>query len=130
MRRFTAAALVDGDIYKYRAILHLREILLLKELRGGATGDQYGTDNEVRVFYDTLDIRVIAYESLDMRTEHVIELFESSEVDVEDRDIGSHTDSDLAGVHADRTAAEDHDIGLRGSGNTGEKDTFTAELLL
>ena len=65
-----------------------------------------------------------------MRTEHVVELFESSKVNIEDRDIGTHTDRDLAGIHADRTAAEDHDIGLRGSGNTGEKNAFTAELFL
>ena len=65
-----------------------------------------------------------------MSAEHIVKLLKTLQVNVENRHICPHADCNLAGVHADGAAAQDDNVSLRGSGNTGKKDSLTAELLL
>ena len=129
VRRFTASALVDRDVNKYSAVLHFRQILFLKELRSRAARDQNGTDHEVSVLADSLDIGIVTNECLNVRAEHVVEFLKTLQVNIQNSNVRAHTDSDLAGVHANGTATEDNDVCLRSTRNTCEQDALTAELL-
>ena len=122
-----AAALVDGDIHKHRAVLHFRQILSLEELGRGAAGDEDRANDQVCVLQDTLNIAVAGHQCLDMRAEHVVQFFQALEVDVENRDVRAHADGNLAGVHAHGAAAENYDIRLRGAGHAGEQNAFPAK---
>ena len=60
----------------------------------------------------------------------VVKFFEAFKIDVENRNVCAHADGDLARVHADRAAAEDHHVRLRRTGDARQQDAFAAELLL
>lgn len=65
-----------------------------------------------------------------MCAKHIIELLKTLEVYIEDSNVCAHTYSYLAGVHADSAAAEDNNVSLGSTGNTGEEYAGTSELLL
>ena len=130
MAGLAAAALIDGDVYKDRAVLHLRQIFFLEKLGCCAAGNQDRADHEVRVLHGALDIAVCGDQGLDVGAEQVVQFLQALEIDVHDGHIGAHADRDPAGVHADCSAAQNDYVCLGGSGNTGKQNALTAEALL
>ena len=127
MRRFAAAALVDRDVHKDGAGLHIFEILFLEQLRRRAARDQHRADDEIGLLHGAGDALLRGDQRLDPRAEQVVEIFQPLQVDIEDRDVRAHADGDLAGVGADGSSAEDDDLRLRGAGDAGEQYAFAAE---
>ena len=62
-----ASALIDSYVYEYSTVLHLRQILFLKQLGSGTAGDKYGTYYQIGILYYSFHIAVIAYKCLDMK---------------------------------------------------------------
>ena len=53
---FSASALIYGDIYKYRTLLHLRQIFSLEQLRCSGAGNQDTAHDQIRIADGLLDI--------------------------------------------------------------------------
>ena len=125
-----AAALVDRNIDEDSARTHLFQIFLLENLRSGLARDQDAADDEIGILYALFNIRIGGDEGLDTCSKQVIQKGKSLQVDIEDRDVCTHADCNLAGIGTDIAAAEDNDVCLRSSGDTGQKDALAAESLL
>ena len=129
MGTLSASALVNGDVHEHRAVLHLRQIFSLEQLRGRAAGNQHGSDDQVRILQHPFHVAVVGDQRLDMRAEHVVQLFQAFQADIQNGDIGAHAYGDLAGIHPHRAAAQDHHVGLRCSRYARQQDALPAEAL-
>ncbi len=126
---FSASALVNCNIDKHCTIFHFGQILPFKELGSRTARNQYGTNYKICILQHTLNIAVRGNECLNVSAKHIIQFFQTLEVNIQNRDVCAHADGYFAGIHANGTAAKNNYICIGSSRNTSEKDTLSAELL-
>jgi len=117
---FDAAALVDGDVYDDGALLHFGDHGLGDDLGGCCARDKDSADDEVGFHDGALDVVGVGGDGEDTSAEDVVELAEAVEVEVDERDLGTHAEGDFGGVGADDAATDDADIARRNAGDAAE----------
>ena len=103
--RFTASALVNGNVHNDRTRAHLAQVGTADNLRRLFARNQHSTHHQVRCLQSIFYVDIVGVEGLHSCAKDVVQIFQPMDVDVHDGDVGSHADCDFAGVGTDTAAA-------------------------
>src|SRR5215472_15579395 len=127
--RLHASALVDGHVNDDRALLHARHHLSRDDLGSGGAGYQHAADDQVGFARGAGNVVAVGGQGVDAAIEDVVDLAQAVQVQIDECDLGAHTQRDACSVCADDTATDYGDVRGRNAGNSAEKDAAAALLL-
>ena len=110
MRILEAPALVDGDVDEHRARPHPRDELIAHEGRRLRTGHEHRADDEIRSQTGVLDLVRVAHHRPHPPTGCRVDRPQPCGIEIEDGDVGAHSERDTSRVEPRHAAAEHDDI--------------------
>ena len=120
------AALIHSHIHDDCAGLHKRKILPPDQLGGRAAGQEHGAHHQICLGDRPADVVPGAEEGGDLPGEDVVQIGQTLEVHIQNRDIAPQAHGHLAGVGAHVAAAQDDHIPPLHTGHTREEDAPAA----
>ena len=130
LRCLEAPALVDGDVDKCGAGLHLREHIARHQLRRDRAGNQHRADHQIRLAHQLGHCAGVGVPVLEHASEHVVEIFQPRKGAVENGHVGAHACGDPRRVGAHHAAADHHDAGRTHAGHAAHQHAAPAIGLL
>ena len=124
-----AATLVDGNVNEHSALLHLCHHVVGHQLRSGSTRDEDGANNQVGSLESLGDLSLVGHDGVDTALVNVVESLQSSNVDVEDGDVSTHTNGHSDGIGASGTGTEYDHVGGTDTAHAAEQLAAAAVLL-
>ena len=122
VRRLYASTLVDSDVDYDRSSSHAGDHLLGDDNRRPPTGDQDGTDDEVRLRDRALDRPTVRREGHDPALVNLVDPPQAVDVAVEEQDLGLHALGDPRSVPSHVAGTDDHDASRPYAGDATEQD--------
>ena len=123
---FEAPALVDGDVHHHAARLHQLDHLAPHQLRSGRPGNEHRANHQIGQSQRLANCMNIRRQCDNAAVVNVVQLPETVQVPINNRDVRSKPASNFRGVMPNNASTQYHDVGGRGPGNASKQNAPSA----
>src|SRR6516165_9771142 len=121
-RRFDASALVDCHIDNHSAGWHPFQVFVPDQPGSARAWNQHGSNQKVRMIETIENIMAIAEQRGHVARHDIVQIAQTVEIDVQNRNVGSQTGGYFGGVGPNNAASQNYHIGGKDPRHATQKD--------